>query len=210
MANELNDNKPNNITSCTLSMLNKLSTNTDDVTFQNKSIGLIEIIAKISEMREISQKYEFSLIDPTGKYKAIAYRNANKLKPSCFYNFSLTENGYVHIFGTIRKAEDTAFIINFIQNIKERTIVDEFLSRVFLSYLKIHKPSLSLSAHHEKILTLALRKAGFNQKGYTSIEIRNMINGELSMPQIEDLLNEMLINGKLKNGADWNHYSLML
>jgi hypothetical protein len=112
--------KSNNIFPCTLSMLSKLNTTTEDISFQNHPIETIETVAKISEMRETALRFEFSLFDFTGKITAYAYKNVSTGKPKFFQNFELIDNGYVLIIAGIRKNQENAsIIITQMQNVFE-------------------------------------------------------------------------------------------
>jgi hypothetical protein len=206
MAGIQNENKVSSITPLTLSMINCLSTDSEEIKYQNRPIDLIETTAKVLEMRESALRYEFSLIDPTGTITAFAYKKTNTSKEKLFRDFQLITNEYALIIGTMRKSQEiSSFIVLYIQNLTERNVVDDFMARVIVAYIKNYKPVIK-SCKYQEIIMQALMKTGFNPKGYTSNDIKNLIGGKVTLAKVEDLLNEMLLDGKLKNGADWNHY----
>ena len=209
MAHAPTEPKLSNVTPCTISMLNKLITETNEFYFKDQPIELIELLAKVREMRETALRYEFTLYDCTGTYTAYSYKNVNKNKSNAIAAYEFVDNAYALIYGSMRFAQDNAsLMITRIQNIKERSVVDEFLSRVVLGYVKTHKPVITSPENNEVVVYKTISKAGFNQKGFTSQDVKQMLNGQLTLAQVEEALSELLMNGKLKNGFDWNHYMI--
>lgn len=202
------ENRINNITACTCSMVNQITSNSESICLNEIPIETIEIIAKIKELKETALRYEVTLTDPTGVISAFCYKNVNKAKACPLAQFELTDNGYVLAYGTMRRVQESfSFILTFIENVKERIKVDEFLTRTLLGAAK----GINFKGKFKKfeeIVEESMRNAGFSRNGFTSKEISNFLkNGDFD--KIEETLNEMLMKGKVKNGIDWNHYVLV-
>jgi hypothetical protein len=191
-------------------MISSFIVSSDEILFNNSPIDSIEILAKVQEMRETSLRYEFFLVDFTGSLTAFAYKKTTTGKQKMFKEYEFLDNSYALIHGNMRKAQDSFQVfISSIRNVKSRSEIDEFLSRVVLGFIKTHRPVIEKPSSNEEIVLKGMKTAAFNSKGYTAAQVKDFLNSKISIIQIEEALNELLFQGFLKAGQDFNHFILI-
>ena len=195
--------KPQHIMPCTISMISKLGTNFD-MNFYGIPVDTIETVGKTVSLKESALRYELELSDGLSQYSGYIYKKTgvNTLK-----NFFFIENSYVRIVGSFTKSqESTNFLIIFIENIENRSQVNDFLTRVLVCYYKATQPLKNISSSIIKAIQSI--QPSSNGNGATLFQIKDFLSNKYSLTTIEQNCARMLKENSLIKGKNLNSYKL--
>lgn len=132
------DSKDSKLLSCTIKMAKSCTIQSENIYYKSCVVDYLELLARVKEIKETALRYELVLYDFSGNLTVYAYKKSfTDKKQALFKDYKYLDNGYALIHGTFRKnQEGLMFFIKYIRNVQERSIIDDFLSRTLLGYIR--------------------------------------------------------------------------
>ena len=195
--------KPQYITPCTLSMLNKSTTKNDIIHIYDKPVETVEIYARTLRTHETALRHEIDLFDEYTKYQLIIYKKNSEDQPRSLQNYKFVENGYVRIIGSFRFTQNQKILsVISLENETSRESINYHYSKIITIYAKAY-PDLVLKS---KILQAL--KSHIRLNGLKATEISEFLENKHNPSLIEEKCIELTEENLLKLGVDWEHYKL--
>lgn len=202
--------KPQGIMPCTIGMLNRIVRGeSENFNYGGQGVDMVEVVARVIEFKETALRYEFKLQDHTGTFSAMLYSGTKA--EQIMQKYVYEPQGYVHIVGNIRKfADASSIVIINMENIKSAVKLDMLRAKVLWAHSKLNSSKKTEAKNLEKDIVESIRRinAVNDPSGIHIDNIMIGINNTADKRDVEAALQEMLINGELIQGSDWDHYCL--
>ena len=198
--------KPLQIYPVTLKTLKAIHQVEDSYIIYSKPSDTVEIVARLVLETRTPSKIDLIVQDHTGSATIIFYKKpSEESEPRSMRHFTFEPNSYVKIFAQLKKVQgELALIGQSIENIRTRSDVNEFLTRILVSAMKS-------DSKHDSI-TMEIMKAiqsldpSNSSKGVTISQIHSALSFKYSSKHLEDVCTKLQSENILSIGQNWNHY----
>lgn len=170
--------------------------------FNGKIVESVEIYGRLVDVNQLSFRLEIALQDHTGRIAGVLYST----EPGVYYGMNqsvvLVQDHYYRVIGVLRFEEVSAsLVVTKLENVFKRTDINEFLTRVLIALIDTGRYDL------KKKITDVIRKDSYGDgHGITAYEIEKILLYKFNVNDIEENLYELIVQGLIKYGKDWDHY----